>query len=1465
MSDTQSSLMFTPPSLPKGGGAVAGSGGALSAGGPNGTSGYSLSLPTSGGRGVAPALTLDYSSAGGNGPFGLGWQCGLPAVRRDTRFGTPNYDDSDVFIGPGGDTLLPMAQTRSATTLLGMTLPATYSVKRYRSRQDDPTTCLEQWCASEGAHMFWLLYAADGGLTLFGWSDSARLSAPGEPERVAEWLAEESVSAQGEHVLYRWQAEDDGNAGASETGAHPAVSNRYLVEACWGNITPATHLLVTAPTPTPASAWLFCTVLDYGEREASLDVPPTWATTGTWSFRADPFSHFRYGFEVRTRRLCHQALLFHRTGLLAGTDDATPTLVSRMQVAYEQSAVLTVLTACQQVAYEPDGQVLTLPPLEFEMTRPGATPPRDWMALPALDGFAPAFWQLVDLYGEGLPGLLYQDQGAWWYRAPCRAATGSDAVTWEAPRALPAAPAAAGMLTDLNGDGRLDWLVTAPGQRGYFTLTAQGQWQDFIALEALPAEFHHDAAQLVDLTGGGLQDLVMIGPRSVRLWPNSAEKGWASSQDVAQSAGIRLPAGSGDAQRLVAFSDLLGAGQQQLVEITPAGVTCWPNLGHGRFAAPVVLDGFSMPAAEFAAQRVFLADIDGNGCTDILYLNSRGIQVLVNQGGNGFKPGAVIPTPEGVMLDDTCTLQVADVQGLGVASLLLTVPHPRPRTWCCNLSTEKPWLLSEVCNNMGARTHLTYRSSAQCWLDEKAYLQAAGQQPVCYLPFPVHTLNKVRQVDEITGTVLSSETRYLRGIWDGRQREFRGFGLLLQLDTESAAQGSAAETSPPAMSKTWYLSGIAERDASLAQEFWSGTADYPMGEPRFTRFEAGRDVTFTPSATALYWMQRALKGQPLRTETYGLDNTEAQCIPYVVTQYRYQVRATETAVSDEPAVLVMPVETLDFSCERIASDPMVTQSVVLEVDAFGCPGKTLSITYPRKGTPQTADYPASLPEGLLAASQDEQQDVAWLNLQRSSWHHLQDLPRGEWVIGLPDGQRSDALSLAANAIPAGGMNIEWLTAADSPLGDLTPFTFLGQGKVYWCAGDPQVPLAAPTRQALVAFNETAVFDEQALAAYSPQLSPQELQQYLETGGYIKVPALFEGGYQGALWASQSNFTWYEVDAFCQPYETRASALTGKTQVTRDAHRCVVIRVTDAAGLGTEVQYDWRFLAPFHVTDVNDNHHVVRLDALGRVRESRFYGTENGAPAGYSADKPFTPPTTVEEALALKDIPVAACHVTVADSWMPLDARTSGQARCGALALRRSWQREHPDTPLPIAEGERQPPHVISLQTDRYDGDAQQQVRVQVGLSDGFGRLLQAAVLSEPGEALVRTPEGRLNTDARGIAATAPATVRWAVSGRTQYNNKGQPVRSWQPFYLDDWRWVTDDTTRPGLYADTHLYDALGREYRVITAAGWERRTQVYPWFTVAEDENDTAQQVLDAREDQGSVRNFAMEEGTTIH
>lgn len=1471
-----SSAFFTAPALPKGGGTLTGSAGALSAGGADGTAGWSIPLPASAlpARPFAPQLALSYSSGGGNSEFGLGWQLSVPSIRRYTRRGVPHYPQtpqafdamSDDFrvTGPDGTELLRVGETVRKKALPFMNEDARYDVTAWQPRIGGPSVRYELWALhrenGEVDKTFWITWQPDGGLSLYGWS--ARLADVAATHHVAEWCLEEQVTARGEHIVWRWQQEDLLGKGLSEDEArfHSGASNLYLAGVYWANVAPAAHFLLPVgndPVAANAADWLCALQFDYGERGTPTDQPPPYqaATGARWLGRPDCFSHWHYGFEVRTRRLCRDILLYHRTGLLAGETDATPALVTRLHLTHELSGVASGLSSAQIMAYEADGTRISMPPVEFTLSQPDPLPdtPAQWTVRPDLDGFCPPRWQMADLYGEGLPGLLYQDAGAWWYRAPERAAGDNpDAVTWGEQTPLPAAPATGrGWLMDMDADGRPEWLQSLPGVTGSFTLAPDGQWGEFIPLGALPSAFSHQQAQLVDLTGGGLQDLVMVGPRSVRLWPSRGREGWARGSDVAYGGARALPVEGGGQDRMIAFTDIPGSGQQHLTEITASSVTYWPSQGHGHFGEPVSLSGFSVPSETFSPTRLWLADTDGSGVADILYLGEGGIQVFMNESGNRLVPAGVIPLPDGVRPDDTLILQVADVQGNGTASLLLTVPHMAPRTWQLDLNLRKPWLLEEVCDNTGGRTLLEYRSSAQGWLDEKAALKAAGKPAVSYLPFPVHAVHRITSVSDITGLSVGSETRYFGGVWDGEEREFAGFCRLVQTDTHEAAQGTATELSPPAQVCTWFMTGVEARDQVLS-DIYSGMAEFPRQVVRFTHPEgASQDGVFTPEGKARTWLYRALRGVAVRTETYGLDGSAQAAIPYSVTTQRWQVRAGTTVNAQRPTALVTPVEGLSYGCERVPSDPVISQSVVLEQDAFGTPLRSVSISYPRRQY-AAEDYPTTLPEGLLAASDDEQQAVGWLTLSRTVVHNLLDANAGLHVIGLPKSARTDVLKLEPTSLSAEGFSVESLLSENSPLADLSDATLAGYSRMYWRADDGETQRETPTRQALAACTETALLDEASLAAFGDTLSPTALEALLAQGGYHATQT--EDGLK--VWTGIGNITlYYGEGGFWLPRVVRESELTGSTTLEYGPHQAAIRKVTDAAGLTSTLDaWDWRFMTPVQITDANDNQQYVGLDALGRVTQSRFWGTEDGKPVGYSKPEAvtFRPPATVDEALALKNIPVAAAHSVFADSWMPFLRDASGKCtaeRVGELALRR-WLKAD-NQPLALLSEGRTPPHIISLQTDRYDNDPAQQVRIQVVMSDGADQALQAAALHPPGEAFVRTADGGLETDANGKAVTAQAVVRWAVTGKTEYDNKGNVVRAWQPYFLNDWQYVHDSSAREGLYADTHVYDAAGREIRVLTAAGFERRVQHFPWFTVAEDENDTWQAVTAGREGEG--------------
>ena len=81
-----------------------------------------------------------------------------------------------------------------------------------------------------------------------------------------------------------------------------------------------------------------------------------------------------------------------------------------------------------------------------------------------------------------------------------------------------------------------------------------------------------------------------------------------------------------------------GDGLPDIVRIRNGEVCYWPSLGYGRFGAKVTMDDapvFDMTDL-FDQRRLHLADIDGSGVSDIIYLARDGIQLYFNQAGNGW-------------------------------------------------------------------------------------------------------------------------------------------------------------------------------------------------------------------------------------------------------------------------------------------------------------------------------------------------------------------------------------------------------------------------------------------------------------------------------------------------------------------------------------------------------------------------------------------------------------------------------------------------------------------------------------------------------------------------------------------------------------------------------------------------------------------------------------------------------------
>ncbi len=115
---------------------------------------------------------------------------------------------------------------------------------------------------------------------------------------------------------------------------------------------------------------------------------------------------------------------------------------------------------------------------------------------------------------------------------------------------------------------------------------------------------------------------------------------------------------------------MCGDGLTDLARIRNSEVCYWPNQGYGRFGRKITLGNspcFDTPDL-FDPQRIRLADIDGSGPVDLIYLGRDGARLYFNRSGNSLSDGRTVDLP--VATENLAAVQVADLLGNGTACLV---------------------------------------------------------------------------------------------------------------------------------------------------------------------------------------------------------------------------------------------------------------------------------------------------------------------------------------------------------------------------------------------------------------------------------------------------------------------------------------------------------------------------------------------------------------------------------------------------------------------------------------------------------------------------------------------------------------------------------------------------------------------------------------------------------------------------
>ena len=400
--------------------------------------------------------------------------------------------------------------------------------------------------------------------------------------------------------------------------------------------------------------------------------------------------------------------------------------------------------------------------------------------------FAPgAAHRFVDLDGEGLPGLLAETEGGWWY------APNAGGGMFEAPRPVRERPSSTPdtrppRLLDLAGDGHRDLVELGDEAPGFFERTRDG-WATFRPFERLPRiDWDDDDLRFVDLTGDGLADVLLTHDRVYRWYRSEGEAGYTTGGEVPRGVDeLDGPtAVFSEANQTVFLADLCGDGLSDIVRIENGRVTYWPNLGYGHFGAMVTMERAPRfdTAERFDPSRIRLADVDGSGPVDLLYVADDGVDAYTNQSGRAWSDRRrIVPFPPAV---DPATVELTDLLGTGTPCLVWSSPlpadHAKPLVFVDLADGIKSNVLVSIENGAGVETRLGYTSSTKFYLDDRR----AGRPWITRVPFPVHVVERVDVFDHVARNLFTTRRTYHHGFFDGDEREFRGFGLVEQWDTE---------------------------------------------------------------------------------------------------------------------------------------------------------------------------------------------------------------------------------------------------------------------------------------------------------------------------------------------------------------------------------------------------------------------------------------------------------------------------------------------------------------------------------------------------------------------------------------------------------------------------------------------------------------------------------------------------------
>ena len=1404
-------------SLPKGGGAIKGIGEKFQPDLFTGTGNFTVPIPLPAGRnGLQPELNLVYSTGNGNGPFGLGWNLSIPGVSRKTSSGVPLYNEAaeplgkgerrDVFILSGAEDLVPVNGSYGDGDGKVQYRPRTEGlfarITHHRTRLD-----------------YWEVESKNGLRSFYGkysevdepndsLSESAVLAKPGAPGRIFAWRLTETRDSFGNVIRYEYERDS-----TIEGGHH--WDQLLLKRICYADY-----------SDDRGKDFLVEVKFVYEKKE-----------------RPDPFSDRRAGFEIRTTKRCTEIEVSTHTA------DGISHPVRRYAFTYEQDPNngVSLLTRLDVIGYDDAGHPYEddssdgaypkqLPPLTFGYTRfePdsrrfAAVKGKD---LPA-DVLATASSELVDLHGGGLPDIVEMSGVARYWRNLGDGRFALRREMREVPSHRLGQPGV--QLIDANGDGRMDLLVSSGGSAGYYPLTHHAAWdrRSFRPYAQTPSFRLDDAeVRLLDLDGDGITDALRSGSR-LECFFNHPDQSLAWRRTCAKnrkSAKLFPDVNLSDPH--VFTADMSGDGLQDIVVIHDRKIEYWPNLGHGEWGQRIVMRhpphfGDAGYERGYDPHRILVGDVDGDGLADIVYVGRRRVLLWLNQSGNGWskEPIDVCGTPDGT---EAARLRLVDLYGSGVSGVLwiaAATSRSRRRLQFLDFTGgKKPYLLDEMDNHMGAVTRVKYETSTVHYLRDGRRPNTRWRTP---LPFPVQVVARVEAIDEVSRGKLTTEYRYHHGYWDGAadEHEFRGFGLVEQLDSETIETYSGSELhgsreftrflktvlepqySPPTLTKTWFHQGpVGEEfgdwhEVDYTREYWPNDPQLLDHTSRVNHFLRSRARRIKRDAL------RALRGSILRTELYALDESHRQGRPYTVLEYAYDLKEFDRPPDDSDQAarrrVFFPHQVAQRTTQWERGEDPLTQFSFTDYsdertgdfDAFGRAHRQTAVAMPRLACRRRPLIGAVVgeihpDESRILATQTHTQYAEPCSEER----YVHDRVARTQVLELLDpptfSESAGAdlqQSLRDQYARAAGVHCTFVDARAGTLRLVADTINHYDGPAF--EGLPVGQLGAEGHGAMVR-TEVLVLNEPILQQAYRDANDSRRPHWLDGGlAQPDVPAGISqrSGYRKYQEGEDHHLAGWYANTERRQYDFQhgENCPRGLIKVTRDArgndthidydrHHLVPLTVRDSRGLETTAVYNERLMQPACVTDPNGTSTHVRYSPIGLPKAQFVRGTDAQG-----------------------------------------DETLGGTEEAPEIAFEYDFLNFHRDKKPIFVQTTRRVHHASDNRSDET-------IRTRE-YSDGFGRVVQTrsqaedCVFGDAGDD-VGLP-GQAGEPPRPFLAHR-ASDSVVVSGWQTYDNKGRLIKKHEPFFSRGFAFEAE--AERGQFAKL-FYDPRGNVIRTESPDGSQQR------------------------------------------